>query len=311
MINLGYACINMTLSSGSKKNRVTTNRGMIKRTFLEKGEAYASELALQNLNDLLVILKWNKRNGINFFRMSSDIFPWASEYQIDELPNYELLLDAAQKAGEFASDNNMRLTSHPGPFNKLCSHKESVVSNTIKDLEIHGKLFDMMGLSRTPFNKINIHVGAAYDSKKDALNNFCRNFDSLSDSVRSRLTVENDDIPSLYSTHELYEGVYKNISVPIVFDYHHHKFRNDGESEKEALHLASETWGDIKQVVHYSESKRYEYNDLSIKENAHSDYIYEKLDNHSKDLDVMIEAKAKEKALLKYRTIHFQPEALR
>ena len=180
MINLGYACINMTLSSGPKKSRVTTNRGMIKRTFLAKGEAYASELALQNLKDLLAILRWNKDNGISFFRMSSDIFPWASEYRIDDLPNYDFLLDAAQKAGEFASKNNMRLTSHPGPFNKLCSYKEGVVSNTIKDLEIHGKLFDMMNLSRTPFNKINIHVGAAYDSKKDALNNFFCTFSYLS-----------------------------------------------------------------------------------------------------------------------------------
>lgn len=308
MINLGYACINMSLSSGSKKSRVTTNRGMIKRTFLEKGEVYASELALQNLRDLLTILKWNRDNGISFFRMSSDIFPWASEYNIDELPNYELLLDAAQKAGRFALSSNMRLTSHPGPFNKLCSYKEGVVSNTIKDLEIHGKLFDMMGLSRTPFNKINIHVGAAYDSKKDALGSFCRNFDRLSDAVKSRLTVENDDRPSLYSTHELYDGVYKDLSIPIVFDYHHHKFRNDGESEREALELASETWGGIKQVVHYSESKRYECNDLSIKENAHSDYVYEKLNAYSRELDVMIEAKAKEKALLKYRTIHFQSE---
>ena len=308
MINLGYACINMTLSSGSKKSRITTNRGMIKRTFLEKGKPYASELALQNLEDLLTILKWNRDNEINFFRMSSDIFPWASEYCIESLPNYSLLLDAAKKAGKFAIDNDMRLTSHPGPFNKLCSYKEPVVSNSIKDLEIHGKLFDMMGLSRTSFNKINIHVGAAYDSKKDALNNFCRNFERLSDSVKSRLTVENDDRPALYSTHELYDGVYKNLSIPIVFDYHHHKFRNDGESEKEALLLASETWGSIKQVVHYSESKRYEYNDLSIKENAHSDYVYEKLNNHSQDLDVMIEAKAKENALLKYRATHFQPE---
>ena len=308
MINLGYACINMTLSDGPKKSRVTTNRSMIKRTFLEKGSKYASELALQNLNDLLTILKWNKENGISFFRISSEVFPWASEYNIEELENYPDLLAAAKRVGEFASKNNIRLSSHPGPFNKLCSYKDQVVANTIKDLEIHGKLFDMIGLERSPYNKINIHVGAAYDSKEMALNNFCRNFERLSDSVRSRLTVENDDRPSLYSTHELFDGVFKKIGIPIVFDYHHHKFRNDGETEREALELASETWSNIKQAVHYSESKRDEANDPKIKENAHSDYIYRRLDNYGIDLDVMIEAKAKEKALLRYREKHFPNE---
>lgn len=308
MLNLGYACINMHLSSLPKSKRITTNRGMIKRTFLSKGKEYASELALQNLHDLYHILKWNKENDINFFRISSEVFPWASEYNIEELSSYEKLLAAAKKAGDFAKENGMRLSSHPGPFNKLCSYKEDVVNNTLKDLENHGKLFDMLGLSRSPFNKINIHVGAAYDSKDKALSNFCFNFDKLSDSVKSRLTVENDDRPSLYSTHELYDGVYKLVGIPVVFDYHHHKFRNDGETEHEALSLAAETWGDVKQVVHYSESRRYEQNDNSIKENAHSDYIYSKIDDYGMNLDVMIEAKAKEKALLKYREIYLSTE---
>ena len=301
----------MHLSSLPKSKRITTNRGMIKRTFLSKGKEYASELALQNLNDLYHILKWNKENDINFFRISSEVFPWASEYNIDELSLYEELCTAAKKAGDFAKENNMRLTSHPGPFNKLCSYKDGVVNNTIKDLENHGKLFDMLGLSRSPFNKINIHVGAAYDSKEGALNNFCKNFERLSDSVKSRLTVENDDRPSLYSTHELYEGVFKRLSIPIVFDYHHHRFRNDGESEEEALLISKETWGEVKQVVHYSESKRDESGDLSIKENAHSDYIYDEIKDYGLNLDVMIEAKAKEKALLRYRQNHTNSEVIR
>ena len=301
MQNLGYACINMTLSGGSKKTRVTTNRSMIRRTFDKRGSDYAAELALHNLNDLTTILHWNNKNDIHFFRVSSCVFPWASEYSISELHSYPLLVKSAEKAGETASSYNMRLTSHPGPFNKLCSPKESVVENTIRDLEIHGELFDMLGLSRTPYNKINIHVGAAYDSKEVALDTFCRNFERLSDSVKSRLTVENDDRPSLYSTHELYEGIYKRLGIPIVFDYHHHKFRNDGESEEEALRLAASTWGDVTPVVHYSESMSEEKGDPTIKANAHSDYIYNKIDDYGLDIDIMIEAKAKELALLKYR----------
>ena len=168
MQNLGYACINMTLSNKNPKKNVSTNRGMIKRTFQKKGSLYASELALKNLDDLSQIIKWNQENSINFFRVSSCVFPWASEYSIGDLSNFSSLLLSAQRAGSLAKSTGMRLTSHPGPFNKLCSPKESVVANTIRDLEIHGELFDMIGLSRTPYNKINIHVGAAYDSKKIA-----------------------------------------------------------------------------------------------------------------------------------------------
>ena len=79
-MNLGYACINMTL--GKQKPKVTTNRSMIKSTFLERGVEYAGELGLQNARDLFKILQWNNRNNIKVFRLSSEMFPWASEYDI-------------------------------------------------------------------------------------------------------------------------------------------------------------------------------------------------------------------------------------
>ena len=148
MINLGYACINMSLSTLKKSERITTNRSMIKRTFQQRGVAYASELALQNIKDLYTILQWNKKHNINFFRLSSNLFPWASEYSFDELPDYENISYWAKKCGDFVRDNNHRITSHPGPFNKLTSPHERVVVNTIKDLEIHGKFFDMLYLPK-------------------------------------------------------------------------------------------------------------------------------------------------------------------
>lgn len=298
---IGYACINMTLGAGSKKTRVTTNRSMIKRTFAEKGVRYASELALKNVIDLEKIIHWNEANGIKFFRVSSELFPWASEYSIDDMPDIEEIATTLKRAGDFAIANGHRITFHPGPFNKLCSPKPNVVSNTITDLEIHGKVFDLMGLSRTPYNKINIHVGASYGNKPQALEDFCRNFELLSDAVKTRITVENDDRPSLYSAKDLYEGVYKKIGIPIVFDYHHWKFRNDGESIKEGLEIAKSTWGDIVPVVHYSETKRNEDGTDYYKPQAHSDYVYEYIDSFGHKIDVMIEAKMKELALFQYK----------
>lgn len=304
MINLGFACIVKSLSEDvPKSKRIITNRSMIKRTFQQKGIKYASELALANVRDLKKIIQWNEDHNIKFYRLSSDMFPWGSEYSIEDLPDFENIARIMGEAGDLANKYGQRLTTHPGPFNKLASPKEKVVLSTIIDLEIHGKMLDLLKQPRTPQAKINIHVGAAYGDKPMALGNFNRNFERLSDAVKTRLTCENDDRPSLYSTHELYEGVYKKIGIPIVFDVHHHKFRNDGETEEEAMRLAASTWGDVKPVIHYSQSRCVEYNDNKIKPNAHSDTYWEPVNTYGLDVDVLLEAKAKEQALFKMREL--------
>ena len=302
MNSMGYACINMNLSKS--KPRVTTNRSMIKRTFTEKGLPYASELTLQNCKDLLTILKWNNDNGFDFFRMSSDIIPWASEYNICDLPDYDEIKSVLKECGDFATDNNIRITTHPGPFNVLTSPHPHVVDNCIKDLSIHGEVMDMMGLSRTPYNKINIHIGGVYGDKVSAMDRFCKNFHRLPNSVKSRLTVENDDKASMYSVVDLYEGVYKVIGIPIVFDYHHHRFNTGGLSEEDALEVAISTWIDVVPVVHYSESRSIEQEDDKIRPQAHSDYVYDYIDTYGNEVDIMVEAKHKELAVLKYKEIH-------
>jgi len=272
-MNLGYACINMTL--GSQKPKVTTNRSMIKRTFLERGVEYAGELGLQNARDLFKILQWNNRNNIKVFRLSSEMFPWASEYDIEKSPYHSRIKTILQACGKYASDNGIRITSHPGPFNVLVSPRENVVKNTITDLEIHGKIFDMLGLSKTPYNKLNIHCNGVYGDKISAMDRFCLNFQKLSPSVQGRLTVENDDKASMYSVKDLMY-IHERIGIPIVFDYHHHKFNTGGLSEQEALELAISTWPKgIKPIVHYSESKALHEENDKLKPQAHSDYINE------------------------------------
>ena len=297
-MNLGYACINMTLSS--QKPKITTNRSMIKKTFKEKGIEYAGELGLQNARDLFTILQWNNRKGIKVFRLSSEMFPWASEYDIESSPYYKRTLTILQACGNFASKNNIRITAHPGPFNVLVSPREHVVENTITDLEIHGKIFDMMGLSRTPYNKINIHCNGVYGDKLSAMDRFCTNFERLSDSVKSRLTVENDDKGTMYSVKDLMY-IHERIGIPIVFDYHHHKFCTGDLSEQEALELAISTWpNDIKPIVHYSESKALHEENNKLKPQAHSDYIKQLPNLYGNDVDVMVEAKAKELSILPF-----------
>ncbi len=295
-MNLGYACINMTL--GGQKPKITTNRSMIKKTFIDKGMDYAGELSLLNSRDLCEIVKWNVENGINFFRISSDIFPWASEYNIEDLPQYQRIKTVLSSCGNYARDKGVRLTSHQGPFNVLVSPREHVVKNTITDLTNHGKVFDLLGLDRTPYNKINIHCNGVYGDKQSALDRFCKNFELLPESVQKRLTVENDDKASMYSVKDLMY-IHERIGIPIVFDYHHHKFCTGDMTEQEALELAISTWPkDITPVVHYSESKALHESNDKLKPQAHSDYINNLPNTYGNKVDIMVESKAKELSIL-------------
>ena len=257
-MKLGYACINMGFSNRPKTKRITTNRSMIKRTFLSRGIPYASELALQNCKDLLKIVQWNEKNDIKFYRISSNVFPWASEYELEQLPDYPSICEALKSVGNYVTHVGQRLSFHPGPFNKLAAKEDRIVNNTIKDLEHHSKIFDLMGLEPSYYNKINIHVGAAYDDKRDTAYRFCKNYEKLSENLRKRLTVENDDKFSLFTTKELYDSLFRFIDIPIVFDFHHHRIHNNGMGEAEAIDYAMDTWSGITPVCHLSESRRKE-----------------------------------------------------
>ena len=294
-MNIGYACINMTMGK-----KVTTNRSMVKKTFNTKGLDYVSELALANAKDLIKILEWNRLNGINFFRLSSALVPWGDNIDITQLKDYKEFKFELKKAGDYAKFWNMRINSHPGPFNVLPSPNESVVQKTFADLELHGKIFDLMGLSKTPYNNINIHCNGVYGDKQSAIDRLITNFKRLSPSVRKRLTLENDDKGSMYSVKDLMY-IYENTGIPIVFDYHHHQFCTGDLSEEQALKLAATTWPKgITQEVHYSESKALHENNPKEKPQAHSLYIKSLPNTYELDLDIMVEAKAKELAILPF-----------
>ena len=312
MVNkIGYACISMQLSYPTKYGNkprgtqpITTNRSMIRRTFDEKGVDYASELCLQNVKDLHQLIQWNIVNGYDFYRLSSDMAPWKTEYEWDDLKDIDEIKKWFHSAGTMAKTHGVRLTAHPGPFNVLVSPNEQVVENTIKDLTIHGDEFDMMGLSRTPYNKLNIHCNGVYGDKLSAMDRFCKNFERLPESVQTRLTVENDDKASMYSVKDLMY-IHERIGIPIVFDYHHHKFCTGDLSEREALELAISTWpDDIVPVVHYSEYRSKEQLDESIRPQAHSDYVIDYIDTYGHNVDIMVEAKHKELAVNKYKELH-------
>jgi len=295
--NYGYCCINMTLK---EESNTYIGRSMIKRTFTEKGIKYASELALANVRDLVEIIKWNEKKGIKLYRMSSDMFPWMSEYELKDLPDYKKISTILKGVGNLAKKYGQRLTFHPGPFDVLASINPNVVTKTIRDLNQHGEIMDLIGLPRTPYAAINIHVNTTQGGKEEACKRFCTNFELLDDSVKTRLVVENDDKEKQYAVEDLYEEIHMAIGIPITFDYHHHWCHPGILTQKEALRLASYTWGNTKQLVHFSSCKTIHEDITQTNKRAHADYIYDFIETHGLSLDVEIEAKAKELAVQKY-----------
>ena len=311
MSRLGYACINMTLGGPDvkpKRNRVTTNRSLILATARDRGLPYIASLAYQNVLDLEQIVHWNHQQGITLYRLSSDIFPFMSHpefnYTIqdldDLLPDGFSIVDVMQRIGAFVLANGHRLSTHPGPYNVLASPKPEVVDKAILDLNAHAHIFDTLGLPADNNTKINIHVGGAYGDKVSAMQRFTANFGRLGSTTQARLTVENDDRASMYSVQDLYDGIYSVIGIPIVFDYHHHQFCTGGLSEQQALELAMSTWpAEIIPTVHYSESREV-HDNSGDPTPAHSYLIHALPDTYGHHIDIMVEAKGKELAILPF-----------
>ena len=297
-VNLGYACINMAL----QKQKISCNRGMIKRTFKAKGTKYASEITLSNVKALKKIIEWNNENDISVYRMTSCMFPWMSEYDIFDLPDIDAIADIMAAAGKIAMDAGQRLSFHPGPFNCLGSHSDNVVKKTIAELNAHSLQMDLMGLPASPQAKINIHVGGAYGEHDNAMARFCKNYARLDQTTQARLTVENDDRASMFSTKMLYHGISKPTGIPIVFDSHHHELGPQDADYNEAFYIARKTWQDrgVKQQCHHSNSKK-NYEDSSVRASAHSNWYYTPFENYGENVDVVLECKMKEQALLKYK----------
>jgi UV DNA damage endonuclease len=327
MIRFGYACINTELSA---KN-IRTGRTMIDKKFKQGGLQLAGEIALANARDLITILEWNEANGITLFRLGSELFPRWNHYELADLPQIAEIAQHLRAAGDYAKAHGHRITTHPGPFHILGSPQDHVVDNSLVSLERHSELFDLMGFAPSFENKINIHIGSTYGDKDGTIERWLKNYDRLSDSCKKRLVIENDDKASMYSVRELYERVHTQIDIPITFDYWHHTFNTGDLSEREAFFMARSTWEKhgVTQCTHYSESRRREYQTMvermfehhgislddiedyptfhkqykeftKIKEQAHADFILDLPKSYGvADLDIMVEAKAKEQALIR------------
>jgi UV DNA damage endonuclease len=223
-----------------------------------------------------------------------------SEYEICDLPDYTLIKNNLQIAGDLSKQLDQRLSFHPSPYCVIASENPAVVEKSIKELRQHAEIMDLMGLERTHKYPINIHINTTKPTKEEAAKRFLASFEILPESVKKRLVVENDDKKSQFTPSDLYNMIYKEYGIPLTYDFLHHKCNPDNLSEIDALDLCISTWPDnIVALTHFSDSRKL-FEDSSAKDVAHSDWIWSKIETYDRVFDIELEVKMKDLALLKY-----------
>ena len=284
---LGLVCIT---TSDAVRFRTVTRKRLLQLSEIEQ-ETVLRELYADNLKRLDKAIDFCSVNQIKLYRMTSALFPFA-DTDLGEAVLHSMT-EELRKTGDRALSLGIRLVLHPDQFVVLSSDKLSVVENSIKILAAHALILDMLGQPRSPQALMNIHGG-----KSDRTSQLKSVIRDLPESIRSRLTFENDEYA--YSSSEILE-VCLDTGVPMVFDAHHHVIHEhletyDDPSVAEMLAAARTTWSVPEwQLVHISNGKDF------FADPRHSDLITEMPNCYYQAPWIEVEAKFKELAIEKLR----------
>ncbi|MBU9721454.1 MULTISPECIES: UV DNA damage repair endonuclease UvsE [Bacillaceae] len=284
-MRLGYACINTTMPTKFRTCRLAT--------YENKGSDIIKELTLNNLINVYEALKWNVKHDILFYRMSTELVPLGSHYKMDWewwLDNDILLLTDKIKA--YKEKHDIRLSMHPGQFTVLSTPREEVLERSFLDLEYHDRLLNLVGGT-----DMIIHGGGQYGDMDQAKKRYVKNYKLLSTSIKEKLRLENDD--KTYALHDVLD-IHQECGVPICFDIHHHLCHNNGQALEPMLERVFASWpAPLIPKMHISSGKTHE------RDRSHHDFVFKQDFNRllkildGKNVDVMVEAKLKEQAVLR------------
>lgn len=300
-VRLGYVALSKALDD------VTTSSTITYTNYINKNYNTSKllEITKNNLDSLYEIIKYNVKNNFHFYRLTSKLVPLATHDKVD-FDYITPLLDEYKKIGKLINGNNIRVDTHPDQYAVLNSMNSKIVKNTVEILEYHYKIMDAIGIK----DKIIILlVGSSACGKKASITRFINNFNKLPDHIKKCIAVENDD--KVYNIKDVLELCHK-INVPMVLDYHHFICNNEKEDINDYLKEIIDTWDGKLPKMHFSSPK----SKLKKEFRSHSDYINKEcfikfiniLKKQDKDIDIMLEAKAKDDAVsrltrcLKYKT---------
>lgn len=289
LIRLGYVSISKTLEDIVNFHNITYTE-FAKNDNLEKLDKVIKE----NFNTLFNILKYNQKNNIHFYRLTSKFIPLAThkDLNIDYIDKYSYFYNEASKL-----IGNIRIDTHPDQFTVLNSTKKEVLENTFRILEYHYQILTALKV-KNPI--IILHVGSSVFGKDKSIKRFIHNFNLLPDYIKQVIALENDD--KIYNLKDVL-SICQILKVPFVFDYHHYRCNNDGENYLDYMEQILATWKNIKPKMHFSSPKNNTKKDFR----SHSDYIncddfisfLEQMKIFNTDIDIMLEAKAKDEAIFR------------
>ncbi|KAL9083126.1 MAG: hypothetical protein Q9165_008656 [Trypethelium subeluteriae] len=198
---------------------------------IARGMRYVENICLTNARDIPKMVRWNDKYGIKFMRLSSEMFPFASheEYGYKLAP---FASDTLAEAGKVIAKLGHRVTTHPGQFTQLGSPRKQVIDNAMRDLEYHDEMLSLLKLPPQENRDavMILHMGGVFGSKSETLSRFRENYAKLSQSIKNRLVLENDDVS--WSLHDLLP-VCEELNIPFVLDFHHHNIIFDSEQLRE------------------------------------------------------------------------------
>ena len=291
-IRLGYVAISKTLNITSSSTLTYT---LYKKLGEKRGNEKLDKVIKSNFEALEEILKYNIKNDIYFYRMTSNLIPLSTHTDV----NYEVFnryLSYFKKIGDIINNNNLRVDTHPDQFCVLNSINERVVESSINILKYHVNKFKKMHIN----GKMVLHVGSSQGGKRKAMERFINNFNKLDENIKSKVILENDDkVFNIRNTLKICE----QLKIPMVLDYHHHLCNNNGEKIEDFIERIFKTWDndDLIPKIHFSSPK----NKKEFR--SHSDYVdvdaflnfLEKIKFTNQDIDIMLEVKEKDEALFR------------
>lgn len=284
-MRIGYPCINWTIGCKGA------------RTFRLK--SYSEERLIttvkNNLNCLSAMLSFNVKHTLLFFRITSDLVPFAS-HPVNQFNWQDHFKNEFKELGTFIKKHGIRISMHPDQFTLINSVDSAVFDRSEKELLYHTRVLDVMELDTSA--KIQIHVGGVYEDKEKSIERFIKRFGELDEGIRRRLVIENDD--TRYSLKDCLQ-IHAETGIPVLFDVYHHELNNSGETIPEAFTLFTKTWGedDGVSMVDYSSQepgKRRGKHAESIDVEHFTKFLEEARDF---DFDTMLEIKDKERSALK------------
>lgn len=290
-MNLSLCCISNVLAEQGHKFRTMTYKSFSSKPREESLEKLSSIIS-NNFSVTEKIIRHCASSGIKGYRLSSDLCPVIKHpdvmLNLEDLPNYGFIKYEINKVKKAIVDTGIRVSAHPSEYITLTSDDPIKVNHSLIDLEFHGEIFDRLELSQTYYNPLNIHVRKEGDAK-ELTKTFMDNYNKLSDGVKKRLVLENNDTGNTWTVANLKKYFYNYYGIPVTFDNLHHEMLNHDVSHYDAFYDALSTWT-VQPLFHYSEGKN--------GTRSHKDMADNLPVHYNEDVMFDVELKSKDYAIL-------------